>query len=310
MKRILFVFLDGVGLAPSGSSNPLGSHRGPAFQKLAGGQPWRAPFRETDAPLHLVRPLDATLGVEGLPQSGTGQASLMTGTNCARMVGRHFGPFPHSKTHDVLNRANLFQQVRSLRPDAEAPAAFVNAFPPQYFDANRRRATVTTHCCKAAGVEIRDIAALRTGRALAADLTGTTWREVLQLDVPLRKSAEAGALLANTARQHTFSLFEYFLTDKVGHNRIETAPTTLLGQLDDFFGGLLRALDPTRDALLVTSDHGNLEDTSHTQHTRNPVPLIVYGWAAPHFADATDLTDVATGIVAALRTTHGADPAS
>jgi phosphopentomutase len=103
------------------------------------------------------------------------------------------------------------------------------------------------------------------------------------------------------------TFFEYFLTDKVGHRRIEMSPSTLLADLDSFLDGLLGALKPSEETLLITSDHGNFEDTSHTQHTRNPVPLIVYGWAAPHFANASDLTDVTPSIVRALRSANGAD---
>lgn len=301
MKRILFVFLDGVGLAPTGPSNPLSAHEGVVLRRLAGEQAWQHPFGETTTSTHLVRPIDATLGVDGLPQSGTGQATLMTGENCAVRVGRHFGPFPHSKTHDLLDQDNLFHKVKGLHSTHDAPAAFANAFPPQYFNAAQRRSTVTTRCCRAAGVEIRDLKALRADRALSADLTGQTWRDLLSLDIAQRDPATAGATLAAAAQPHAFTLFEYFLTDKVGHNRVDTPARVLLDQLDEFFRGLLHTLDPTQDTLLVTSDHGNLEDTSHKQHTRNPVPLIVYGWAAPHFTEATDLTDVTPGIVRALK---------
>ncbi len=301
MKHILFLFIDGIGLGPDTSANPLAEHSGEAFRRLAGGQPWRRPFDERSTSSHLVRSLDATLGVEGLPQSGTGQASLMTGVNCARLVGRHFGPFPHSETNDALNQANLFHKVKALLPQHEAPAAFANAFPPQYFNARRPRSTVTTQCCTAAEIEIRDIDALRNERALPADLTGTTWRTLLNLDVPPRTLEEAAQILASTARQHAVTLLEYFLTDKVGHNRVDTPPETLLTELDRFLDALIEALHPAQQTLLVTSDHGNLENTSHTQHTRNPVPLLVYGWAAPYFAQVTDLTDVTPSIVSALQ---------
>jgi 2,3-bisphosphoglycerate-independent phosphoglycerate mutase len=307
MKHVLFLFLDGVGLGPSGPENPLAAYDGNAFHKLAGGQAWRQPLDEQSTSTHLVRPLDATLGIEGLPQSGTGQASLLTGVNCAQRVGRHFGPFPHSKTHDLLDHANLFHKTQALPLQHDAPAAFANAYPPQFFNASRRRSTVTTHCCEAANVEIRDIDALRNERALPADLTGAIWRDILELDVPPRSLSDTADVLASTARQHAFTLFEYFLTDKVGHNRIDTPPEALLRDLNQFLDALLDALDPARETLLVTSDHGNLEDMSHTQHTRNPVPLLVHGWAAPHFTEATDLTDVTPGIVAALRSAHSAD---
>jgi hypothetical protein len=303
MKRLLFFFLDGVGLALPDAANPLSGHEGAAFRHLAHGQRWCQPFEPHASSTHLVRPLDATLGVDGLPQSGTGQASLFTGVNCAEVVGRHFGPFPHSKTHETLDEKNIFRQVQNLERRADAPTAFANAFPPQFFDAPRRRATVTTYCCNAASVPLRDIEALREKHALSADLTGTAWREHLDLDIPDRSLATAAQTLRAITQHHTFTLFEYFLTDKVGHRRIDTAPEALLDTLDAFLSPLLDELDPAHDTLLITSDHGNFEDTSHTQHTRNPVPLIVYGWAAPFFTEATALTDVTPGIVRALRST-------
>ena len=300
MRRILFVFLDGVGLGPSGPHNPLSADGASAFRRLSGGAAWTQDLPEQQSSHHLVRPLDATLGVDGLPQSGTGQATLFTGVNCAERVGRHFGPFPHSATHEVLDHENLFHRVQALTADPDS-ATFANAFPPQFFDAPSRRWTVTTRCCAGADVRLRDLDALRSNRAVAADLTAEAWREALQLNVPPRSPADAAEHLFATHRDHALTLFEYFQTDKVGHGRGDLTPDALIGRLDPFLGRLLDLIDPTQDTLLVTSDHGNVEDTRHTQHTRNPVPLLVHGWAAPYFTDAQDLTDVTPGIVAALR---------
>lgn len=304
MQRILFVFLDGVGLAPPGPTNPLASHSGDAFRHLGGGQLWTSELSERETDRHLVRHLDATLGVAGLPQSGTGQATLLTGRNCARLVGRHFGPFPHSSTYEVLDQHNLFHQIQRLYSSGASPTAFANAFPPQFFDVPRRRQTVTTRCCTAANVPLRDLKALRAGQAVAADFTADSWRERLHLDVNRRSVSEAATHLATVHCSHAFTLFEYFLTDKVGHRRIERSPHTLLEELDQFFGHLLDLLNPQEDTLLITSDHGNLEDMSHTLHTRHAVPLIVYGWAAPYFQNATNLTDVTPGLTQALVSTQ------
>jgi hypothetical protein len=303
MKHILFLFLDGLGLGAATTSNPFAHAQWPAFHRLAHGQPWHAPFTDHRASHHVVRSLDATLGVSGLPQSGTGQGTLFTGANCADIVGRHFGPYPHSKTHPVLDEENIFQQLRAL-PGKPSPVAFANAFPPPFFNASRRRATVTTHCCRAADVPLRNQSGLADGRAVSADLTNAYWRTQLGLDVPRRTVADAATVLASIAQDHTFTLFEYFLTDKVGHQRVDTPPVELLHDLDQFLDVLLDQLDPDTDTLVLTSDHGNLEETAHTQHTRNPVPLLVYGWAAPFFANATDLTDVTPAVVAALRSTR------
>ncbi|PSQ97340.1 MAG: peptidase [Bacteroidetes bacterium SW_9_63_38] len=303
MKRILFLFLDGLGIGPPTESNPFARTEYPAFRRLAFNQSWHAPFTEHVASRHVVRSLDATLGIDGLPQSGTGQGTLFTGINCANLVGRHFGPFPHSKTHAVLDEQNVFQQLRTF-PCPKTPVAFANAFPPPFFDASRRRSTVTTHCCLASNVPLRNRSALVGRRAVSADLTNAYWRTQLDLDVPERTVTDAASVLASVTKDHAFTLFEYFLTDKVGHGRVDLSPTTLLSELDRFVETLLDQLDPSTDTVALTSDHGNLEDTAHTRHTRNPVPLLVYGWAAPFFANATDLMDVTPAIVDALRSTR------
>ncbi len=49
--------------------------------------------------------------------------------------------------------------------------------------------------------------------------------------------------------------------------------------------------------LVVTSDHGNLEDLSTKSHTRNPVPLLAVGPGADAFAGAASLTDVTPAVV-------------
>ena len=303
MKHILFLFLDGLGIGAPADSNPFAETKCPTFRRLAHNQPWHTPFAEHSTSHHVVRSLDATLGVDGLPQSGTGQGTLFTGVNCADIVGRHFGPFPHSKTHPVLDERNVFQQLQTL-PGEKLPVAFANAFPPPFFNASRRRATVTTHCCLASNVPLRDQSELQAQRALSAELTNTYWRTHLGIDVPERTVADAAAILTSVTQNHAFTLFEYFLTDKAGHRRIDTPPGALLSELDQFLGHLVEQLDPSNSTLVVTSDHGNLEDTSHTQHTRNPVPLLVHGWAAPFFSNATDLTDVTPAIVEALRSTR------
>jgi hypothetical protein len=230
---------------------------------------------------------------------------LFTGTNCAEQVGRHFGPFPHSKIYAVLDRANLFHRVQAVVPDPE-PAAFANAFPPQFFEASSRRWTVTTRCCTGAEVPLRDLDALQAHRALAADLTAETWRQALHLDVTPRTATDAAEDLVATHRAHRLTLFEYFQTDKVGHGRGNLGVEQLLYRLNQFLGRLLNLLNPAQETLLVTSDHGNVENTAHTQHTRNPVPLFVHGWAAPHFTEATTLMDVTPGLVAAFRSETGA----
>ena len=302
-SSLLFVFLDGVGLGADVGHNPLAVLPLPAFERLAGGQRWLRTSEVVREPGHVFRAIDARLGVEGLPQSGTGQAALFTGLNAPRLAGRHYGPYPHSKTRPALAAENVFSRILRLGLPLEEPVAFANAYPPRFFTYARQRDrwTVTTRCCLEAGVPIRSQAELDAGHALAADLTGQAWRDRLGLDVRVITEEDAGARLVQLSGQHAFTLFEYYLTDKAGHSRDAQRAERVLRALDRFFAGLLDVFDERRDLLLVTSDHGNLEDLSVKGHTLNAVPLVAYGRGASAFQDVRDLTDVTPAVVEALR---------
>jgi bisphosphoglycerate-independent phosphoglycerate mutase (AlkP superfamily) len=47
--------------------------------------------------------------------------------------------------------------------------------------------------------------------------------------------------------------------------------------LERFISALLRTIDFSSCALIIASDHGNLEDPSTPHHTQNPVPYFVRG---------------------------------
>lgn len=91
------------------------------------------------------------------------------------------------------------------------------------------------------------------------------------------------------------------MTDLVGHRRLDWTPQQALQRIDAFLQGVLQALPPAA-TLLITSDHGNLEDPGFKGHTYNPVPLIVRGPGAAHFAAVHDLTGVTPAILAYLTT--------
>ncbi len=42
-------------------------------------------------------------------------------------------------------------------------------------------------------------------------------------------------------------------------------------------GGLLDAWNDDEGLILITSDHGNMEDLSTRGHTMNPVPAVIVG---------------------------------
>lgn len=300
--HVLFVFLDGVGLGEAGPENPFSSLHLPAFERLAGGRPMTAEAPAVRTLLHTFVPLDATLGVPGLPQSGTGQAALFSGENAAVAHGAHFGPYPPTAVRPLLEAQSVF--ARLVRMDVPPrDLAFANAYPDRFFAASeaRGRWTVTTFMARAAGLRLRTSADLAAGDALTADLTGEGWRRLLDDALPAISEAEAAQRLVAISRRHRLTLFEYFLTDKAGHSRDATRAADVLYSLDRFFGALLEALDPETDLLVVSSDHGNLESLGTKSHTTNPVPLVAWGCGAEALAGASSLLDVTPMLTEAMR---------
>jgi bisphosphoglycerate-independent phosphoglycerate mutase (AlkP superfamily) len=59
--------------------------------------------------------------------------------------------------------------------------------------------------------------------------------------------------------------------------------------------------DDARDLVVITSDHGNMEDISIRQHTTNDVPTVAIGAARHTFAEGLhDLTGIAPGVLRAM----------
>ncbi|MDP2974702.1 MAG: hypothetical protein Q8N45_00680 [Anaerolineales bacterium] len=72
-------------------------------------------------------------------------------------------------------------------------------------------------------------------------------------------------------------MFEYWPSDYAGHGQDMNATVGLLTALDAVLGGLLEAWDDNGGLILITSDHGNMEDLSTRRHTANPVPCLLIG---------------------------------
>ncbi len=274
--RVLMLFLDGVGLGePDPSVNPFFAARLPQLRSILGGTP-SLRERRLESARALLIPLDATLGVRGLPQSGTGQASLLAGINGPRRAGHHFGPHPPSSLRAAIERRNIFRRVL----DAGRVPCFANAFPQRFFDYVRthgHRLSMTTLSCMLSSLPLRQEGELRAGAAVSADLTGEGWRELGYADMPVITPHETGRRLALLSQVHDFTLFEYWKTDFAGHGRNMAEAVAVLERFDAMLEGLLEAVDTARTLVLLSSDHGNIEDLSVKTHTRNPVPLVVFG---------------------------------
>ena len=302
--RILFLFLDGIGLGSEDPEvNPLAGTAMPHLEALLGGRKLLARAAPVETERATLVALDACLGVAGLPQSATGQAVLLTGRNVPLEIGTHYGPKPNPAVAEYLRNGNLFRTLSQ----AGRRAALLNAYPQGYFDAissGRRLYSAIPLAVTSAGLPLKTAADLFAGQALSADFTGAGWRERLNLpDVPLLSPSQAGARMAHLAGQVDFSFFEYWPSDYAGHGQDMTAARTLLANFDEVLGGLASAWDDEAGLILITSDHGNLEDLSTRGHTANPVPGLVIG--APglrrsFMSEWRDLTHITPSIVEAL----------
>lgn len=306
LMSILFVFLDGLGLAPASLDNPLADAPMPALQALLGG-----PLVLENVQAHddvLLAAIDATLGVPGLPQSGTGQTALFGGFNAAALHGRHQPAFPPVALRPLLAERSILRRVMARGEDA----AFANVFTPGYWqalEARRLRRPASVIAAEGAGVRFRDLDDLRDGRALAWDITGGLMRTRIGVDLPLVAPHDAGAVLARLARTNALVLFESFLPDLTAHGRVDMPVAAALAIVDGFLGGILAAKRPY-DTLVVCSDHGNIESRAALAHTRNPVPLLVVGPGAALASDVEDITGVADGIMRMLAATPATSAAS
>ena len=117
--------------------------------------------------------------------------------------------------------------------------------------------------------------------------------------LPLVEPAQAGARLAQLAREHALVAFETYLPDLAGHLRLDIDVPEALRLVDGLLAGALDQLAP-ETTLVVTSDHGNTEDTGTRIHTRNPVPLLAVGPAAHAFAAVRSLDQLTPALLAAL----------
>jgi hypothetical protein len=241
-------------------------------------------------------PLDATLGMEGTPQSGTGQVALLTGESAAEIFGRHFGPWTPVRLRPVLEERSVLKRAA----DAGRTVAFANAYPRGWPGAHGgRRLAGPPLAARAAGALTRHEDALAAGTAVASEIVNEGWRRHLGFDaLPEVTARQAGVNLARVSREADLTLFAHYATDAAGHAHDIDAAVGALSRVDALFEGVLAELAPDT-LLLVTSDHGNLEDV-RTGHTRNPALGIAVGPGAAVAAGLADIRDVARRVLGLL----------
>jgi hypothetical protein len=276
--KFLFLFMDGVGLSDDNADiNPFAKASMPNLEALLNGHRLVAQVAPLETARATFLSLDTNLGVEGMPQSATGQATLLTGKNIPQIIGEHYGRKPNKKVAAEIQAGTLFSEL----VNKGYSATFLNAYPERYFESiqsGKRLYSAIPLAVTSAGLPLLTTEDFYAGRALAADFTGEGWRTYLKYtDAPVMENLEAGKALARLAMSYDFAFFEYWPSDYAGHRQDKGAAVGLMESFDRILAGLLEKWDDEAGLVLITSDHGNMEDLSTRRHTHNPVPALLIG---------------------------------
>lgn len=296
--KVILLFLDGVGIGkPDPAVNPFFRANLPTLRSLLGRELFSSRRNRISTRRAELVPTNATLGVAGLPQSGTGQTTIFTGVNAPKLIKRHFGPYPTTELRPVIYEKNIFRRLKEIHKSV----VFANAFPKQFFEyteSGTRRLTVTTLSCLMSDVPLLTADMLKKNQAVSADFYRERWPEMGYPDITPISAEEAGKHLAVISRDYDFTLFEYWLTDHAGHSKEMARSVDVLERFDSFLGGLLANINLDSTTVALISDHGNIEDLSTKSHTRNSVPCIVLGRERKRYASSIkNLTQITPSIL-------------
>lgn len=300
MENLLLFFIDGLGIGTRGPHNPLDG--------LTDAEPL-AIFQNEPPRIILDGVLvetDARLGIEGRPQSASGQTTILTGINAPAAIGHHKQGFPNTALLEIIREHSIFLQLRRA---GVAPIIFANTYTKRFFESRPRWISATTAAVEAAGLNFNTVEDLKAGRAVYQDFTNRQLSERGE-EVEPRTAEEAADVLASVVANHRFTLYEYFITDKVGHAQDVTSARLVLQNLARMIRRLVGQLDLQKTTVILTSDHGNIEDLSTKSHTLNAVPTIIWGANKEDISTGINsLADITPAIVRALvpqsATAHG-----
>jgi len=288
---VLLFFIDGLGIGTRGPHNPL--------DNLPNATPL-AVFQNEPVETFLdgiVVSTDPRLGIDGRPQSASGQTTILTGINAPAVVGYHKQGFPNKALLEIIGEHSIFRQLKVAGVE---PITFANAYTSRFFDERPRWVSATTAAVEAAGLSFRTVADVRNDAAVFMDYTNRILIERGE-DVAIRSEQEAAIVLSRIVNENRFTLYEYFITDKVGHAQDMALAKTILTSLALFMRELLIRIDLGRTTVILTSDHGNIEDLSLRNHTLHDVPTIVWGAQREQTAARIQtLADITPAIVTLL----------
>ena len=192
---VLLFFIDGLGIGTRGSHNPLDGLEGATPLAIFQDEDPAIPF---DGILAIT---DPRLGVEGRPQSASGQTTILTGINAPAAIGYHKQGFPNRPLLDIIREHSVFLQLKRA---GVAPIIFANTYTKGFFESRPRWISATTAAVEAAGLNFNRVEDLKDGRAVYQDFTNALLIERGE-QVDLRTAEEAGEVLAGIVARNRFT---------------------------------------------------------------------------------------------------------
>jgi hypothetical protein len=197
----------------------------------------------------------------------------------------------------IIGEHSVFLQLKRA---GVGPNTFANTYTRRFFDERPRWVSATTVAVEAAGLRFNTVEDLRAGRSVFHDFTNRLLWERGE-EAPERTPEEAADVLARVAAAHRFTLYEHFLTDRAGHDQNPEVAVAVIRDLARFVRAVLERVDLSRTSVMLTSDHGNVEDLSTRNHTLHDVPTLAWGPAREHVrARVRTLADITPTILEIL----------
>ncbi len=271
MKKLFLFFIDGIGLGDDIPANHVRS----LFASVTGN----TSLVETGTPLFfdggVIVPVDACLGVGGIPQSATGQATILTGVNASKFLGYHLTAIPNEKLVDLIKEKSLMKALKGIGVSVTSANLYSKEFFEKRGNKRRNKFPVSTLTIQASGERFRYIDDYLEGKAVFADITNRMIRK-RGYDIEIITPKRAADNLVRIIDDCQFVFFEYFMTDVFGHKRDSASLRESIEILSEFMERVMEGIDRDDTSVLVISDHGNAEDPSTPEHTLNKVPAILF----------------------------------
>lgn len=142
-----------------------------------------------------------------------------------------------------------------------------------------------------AGVMLRSWNDVRNDEGMTGTMTHElesrfNWVSIGQSALPQRTPVQAAAVLASLVRTHDFTFYKYQLADLVSHTGRVDLAKAVFATIELFLESVLQFVNAKDTVVIVTSDHGHLEQVGFSRgHPKSLVPTWYFGQDALRYAN-------------------------